>query len=50
MIVVVVKHAGLLFFGYMLLVSFAFFVLTGTIGYFACYHFVRKIYSSIKVE
>jgi len=42
--------SGLLFFGYMLLVSFAFFVLTGTIGYFACYHFVRKIYSSIKID
>jgi len=41
---------GLLFFGYMLLVSFAFFVLTGTIGFFACYLFVWKIYSSIKVD
>jgi transmembrane 9 superfamily protein 2/4 len=41
---------GLLFFGYMFLVSFAFFVLTGTIGFFACYLFVWKIYSSIKVD
>jgi transmembrane 9 superfamily protein 2/4 len=42
--------SGLLFFGYMLLVSFTFFVLTGTIGFVACYLFVRKIYSSIKID
>jgi len=42
--------SGLLFFGYMFLVSFAFFILTGTIGYFASYFFVRKIYSSIKID
>jgi len=42
--------SGLLFFGYMLLVSLFFFVMTGTIGYFACFHFVRKIYSSIKID
>jgi len=42
--------SGLLFFGYMFLVSMFFFVLTGTIGYFACFHFVRKIYSSIKID
>jgi len=42
--------SALLFFGYMFLVSFAFFVLTGTIGFVACYLFVRKIYSSIKVD
>jgi len=41
---------ALLFFGYMLLVSLVFFVLTGTIGHIACFHFVRKIYSSIKIE
>ena len=41
---------GLLFFGYMFLVAFAFFVLTGTIGFFSCYAFVWKIYSSIKVD
>jgi len=42
--------SGLLFFGYMLLVSLLFFVLTGTIGYYACFFFVRKIYSSIKAS
>jgi len=40
----------LLFFGYMLLVCFAFFVLTGTIGFVATTLFVRKIYSSIKID
>lgn len=42
--------SGLLFFGYMLLVSFAFFVLCGSVGYFSCFFFVRKIYSSIKID
>jgi len=42
--------SGLLFFGYMFLVSFAFFVLTGTIGFVACFIFVKTIYSSIKVD
>jgi len=42
--------SALLFFGYMMLVSFAFFVLTGTIGFVACFFFVRKIYSSIKID
>lgn len=42
--------SGLLFFGYMTLVSLAFFVLTGTIGFVACYLFVTKIYGSIHVD
>lgn len=42
--------SGLLFFGYMFLVSFAFFVLCGSIGYFSCFFFVRKIYSSLKID
>jgi len=45
-----VHDQGLLFFGYMSLVSFAFFVMTGTFGFAACYLFVHKIYSSIKVD
>lgn len=40
----------LLFFGYMFLASVAFSIMTGTIGYFACYWFVGKIYSSVKVD
>jgi len=42
--------SGLLYFGYTLIMSIAFFVLTGTIGFYACYFFVRQIYSSIHVD
>lgn len=42
--------SALLYFGYMFLAAFAFSIMTGTIGYFACYWFVRKIYSSVKVD
>jgi len=40
----------LLYFGYSFIMAFAFFVLTGAIGYYACFSFVRKIYASVKVE
>lgn len=42
--------SGILYFGYMLIGSYAFFVLTGTIGYYACFWFVRKIYASVKID
>jgi len=42
--------SGLLYFGYTLIMTIGFFVLTGTIGFYACYFFVRKIYSSIHVD
>ncbi|DBA03293.1 TPA: hypothetical protein N0F65_011652 [Lagenidium giganteum] len=42
--------SGLLYFGYMAMISITFFFLTGTIGYFACLWFTRKIYSSIKID
>jgi len=42
--------SGLLYFGYMFLVSVAFFVITGTIGHIATWNFVRLIYGSIKIE
>eukprot|EP00026_Physarum_polycephalum_P004257 Phypoly_transcript_04274.p1 GENE.Phypoly_transcript_04274~~Phypoly_transcript_04274.p1 ORF type:complete len:650 (+),score=111.27 Phypoly_transcript_04274:187-2136(+) len=42
--------SGLLYFGYTLIMTIAFFVLTGTIGFYACLFFVRKIYSSIHVD
>jgi len=41
---------ALVFFGYMLMASFAFFVATGTIGFIASFWFVRKIYSTIKID
>lgn len=42
--------SSVLYFGYMFLVSIAFFLLTGTIGHLATFKFVRKIYSSIKID
>ncbi|KAI7372368.1 hypothetical protein KC328_g17300 [Hortaea werneckii] len=41
---------GLLYMGYSLLVSFLWFVMTGTIGFFATWLFVHRIYSSLKVD
>lgn len=38
------------FIGYMLILSYAIFVLTGFIGFTACFIFIRKIYGSIKVD
>ncbi|KAI3890353.1 hypothetical protein MKW92_047012 [Papaver armeniacum] len=42
--------SGVLYFGYMTIVSYAFFVLTGTIGFYACFWFTRLIYSSVKID
>jgi len=39
-----------LYFGYTMIMALGFFVLTGTIGYYACYIFVTKIYSQVKVD
>jgi len=40
----------LLYFGYMWIICFAFFILTGTIGFMACFFFVYHIYGAIKVD
>ncbi|KAI9142381.1 hypothetical protein BKA69DRAFT_1124062 [Paraphysoderma sedebokerense] len=40
----------ILYFGWSAIMSSMFFVLTGTIGFFACFLFVRKIYGSIKID
>ncbi|KAJ4953989.1 hypothetical protein NE237_030821 [Protea cynaroides] len=42
--------SGVLYFGYMLIGSYAFFVVTGTIGFYACFWFTRLIYSSVKID
>ncbi|KAL3687669.1 hypothetical protein R1sor_013978 [Riccia sorocarpa] len=42
--------SGILYFGYMVIISYSFFVLTGTIGFYACYWFVRTIYASVKID
>jgi len=39
-----------LYLGYMFLISLAFFLLTGFIGFYSCFWFTRKIYSSIRVD
>lgn len=39
-----------LYFGYTFIMVFLFFLLTGTVGFFACFWFVRKIYSVVKVD
>ncbi|KAG7112378.1 Transmembrane 9 superfamily member 1 like protein [Verticillium longisporum] len=41
---------GVLYIGYSALISFLFFILTGSIGYFASWWFVRRIYASIKID
>ncbi|KAK3352261.1 hypothetical protein B0T25DRAFT_541543 [Lasiosphaeria hispida] len=41
---------SVLYMGYSLLISFLFFILTGSIGFFSSWWFVRKIYSSIKID
>eukprot|EP00898_Chlorokybus_atmophyticus_P008168 jgi/Chlat1/8352/Chrsp80S07791 len=42
--------SGILYFGYMFIISYSFFVLTGTIGFYACYLFVRTIYAAVKID
>ena len=39
-----------IFFGYIAIISYGFFVLTGFTGFISCYFFVRTIYGSIKVD
>lgn len=39
-----------LYFGYTWIIVYLFFLLTGSIGFFACFWFVRKIYSVVKVD
>ena len=40
----------LLYFGYMAIISFGVFLVTGTIGFVSCFWFTNKIYASIKVD
>lgn len=40
----------LLYFGYMFIVSYTFFLLTGSIGLVSTFYFVRAIYGSIKID
>ncbi|XP_053555208.1 transmembrane 9 superfamily member 2 [Bombina bombina] len=40
----------ILYFGYTMIMVLIFFLFTGTIGFFSCYWFVKKIYSVVKVD
>ncbi|XP_056665357.1 transmembrane 9 superfamily member 2-like isoform X2 [Monodelphis domestica] len=40
----------ILYFGYTMIMVLLFFLFTGTIGFFACFWFVSKIYSVVKVD
>ena len=40
----------MLYIGYMTIASYSFFTLTGTVGFLACWCFVRIIYGAVKVE
>ncbi|XP_076290294.1 transmembrane 9 superfamily protein member 4 [Lasioglossum baleicum] len=40
----------LLYFGYTTLMVLTFWLLTGTIGFFAAYAFIRKIYAAVKID
>lgn len=42
--------SGMLYFGYMFIVSLGFFLLTGTIGFYSCFFFVRTIYAAVKID
>jgi len=40
----------LLYIGYTTLMVFTFWLLTGTIGFYAAYLFIKKIYSAVKID
>ncbi|XP_022254354.1 transmembrane 9 superfamily member 4-like isoform X3 [Limulus polyphemus] len=40
----------LLYFGYTLIMVFTYWILTGTIGFYAAYTFIRKIYAAVKID
>ena len=42
--------SGILYFGYTFIMAVIVFLFTGTIGFLACYWFVRKIYGAVKVD
>ncbi|KAJ1565232.1 hypothetical protein HK096_003904, partial [Nowakowskiella sp. JEL0078] len=42
--------SAVLYFGWSFVMSILFTILTGSVGYIACLYFVRKIFSSIKVD
>ncbi|XP_028515708.1 transmembrane 9 superfamily member 4 [Exaiptasia diaphana] len=41
---------ALLYFGYTVIMVFTFWLLTGTIGFYSTYFFIRHIYSAVKID
>ncbi|XP_041357103.1 transmembrane 9 superfamily member 4-like [Gigantopelta aegis] len=41
---------SLLYLGYTMLIVITFWILTGTIGFYAAYWFIRKIYGAVKID
>lgn len=41
---------ALMYIGYQFIIAMSFFCLTGTIGFYACHWFVRKIYGAVKID
>ena len=44
------NRSGTLYFGWMLVLSYLFAIMTGTVGFLATFLFVRMIYSALKVD
>ena len=42
--------SGMIYFGYSLVMVFSFWIVTGTVGFFSTYAFVRTIYSAVKID
>ena len=42
--------SGIIYFGYTFIMALNIFLFTGTVGFFACYWFIRKIYGAVKVD
>lgn len=40
----------LLYFGYTFIIVLSFWILTGTIGFYAAFLFIRKIYGQVKID
>ena len=42
--------SGILYFGYMFMIAFGFFLMTGTMGFYSCFIFTQRIYGSVKID
>jgi transmembrane 9 superfamily member 2/4 len=49
-LVVTHKVTTMIYFGYMTILSFGYFILTGTVGFLSCLAFIRAIYGSVKID